>query len=71
MTKKDFELIASVISDVSKRTRSVTSDEHKLWREGHESARLAVAVHLAHELKQRNPRFDVAKFITACNRDVI
>lgn len=54
MTKKDFELIARVISD---------------WREQMGSPTDLVN-HFASELAEENPRFDKAKFVKACGVEV-
>jgi hypothetical protein len=51
MTKKDFELIADVIG--------------KAWH-GSADTRADIANAFADELEETNPRFDRARFLTAC-----
>ena len=51
MTKKDFELIAEVIG--------------KAWH-GSADTRADIANAFADELESTNPRFDRARFLTAC-----
>lgn len=51
MTKKDFELIAEVIGNA--------------WH-GSADTRADIANAFADELENTNPRFDRAKFLTAC-----
>jgi hypothetical protein len=52
MTRKDFELIANVVS----KTLATTNP----------TARQCLALDFAHALKETNPRFNVELFVRAC-----
>jgi len=56
MTRKDFQLIANVLSN----TRTDNDVTSKLVH--------AMALDFAHALKATNPRFDVCRFVTACTK---
>jgi hypothetical protein len=51
MTRKDYQLIAGVLKDSQVRNQTAT---------------LALTVRLADALALENPRFDRARFLTAC-----
>lgn len=57
MTRKDYELIAGAIRD----TLSL-NDDHGVAA----NAIYEVALRLKHRLRSTNPRFEVARFMTAC-----
>lgn len=54
MTRKDYKLLADVIADFMEKSR----DRHAVARN--------LIVPLAHRLKKDNPRFNHAKWLTAC-----
>ena len=56
MTRKDFQLIADVLSKHSNQTvaRDLVVE--------------AIALDFAHALKATNPRFDVHRFVKACQK---
>lgn len=56
MTRKDFVLIANAI-----RLARTANDTR-----GHKAGTADVAIILSHSLGQQNPRFDSARFLTAC-----
>ena len=67
MTKKDYELIASVIAGWIKNTKNLD----KLgWSEGHILTGVSVledfAMFLDYRLAQNNPKFNRSKFLKAC-----
>jgi hypothetical protein len=63
MTRKDYILIAGVISNVKAgAARNLTGET----RAAADDAIEAVAARLAAKLAKDNPRFDVDKFIEAC-----
>lgn len=58
MTKKDYELIAAVITSVR--------DPDRRMRLGHKHACDNIANEFARVLARTNPRFDRARFLKAC-----
>lgn len=54
MTKKDFKIIAKIISELD------------LWDHRDDSQRASIAEQFANELRAYNPRFDRTKFMEAC-----
>ena len=73
MTKKDYELIASIITKEYDRAQHLAGyhkdvDEwtaHRRWT-GHAEGVHQVALNLAFELSKENPRFDEKRFFEAC-----
>lgn len=62
MTKKDYVLIARAIMDA----RPIKSrDAHLHVRNGHTTCD-GVAQNVADAMQRENPRFDRARFLTAC-----
>jgi hypothetical protein len=61
MSRKDYELIAEAFRDT--RPMDDASDPN-LWNQW----RTDVA-HIARALRSTNSRFDLSRFVTACNRE--
>jgi hypothetical protein len=59
MTKKDYELIAGIISDLVAQKKDAGAFSHNPELK-------TVAEDFAHALQDTNPRFDRARFLTAC-----
>jgi hypothetical protein len=62
MTKKDYELIAGVITDTTEMTKILGG----LDMESAERVISLLSGKLASSLEMENPRFDRARFLTAC-----
>jgi len=63
MTKKHFKAIAEIIKYEVERSRSDISDRYLSGR--HDATR-DIALSLTSFCATKNPRFDRAKFLTAC-----
>lgn len=64
MTRKDYELIAKEIWRAG-----YVKDNNKVRQQAKESMRRLIAIGLAVELEEDNPRFDQNKFLKACGLD--
>jgi hypothetical protein len=62
MTRKDFQLIADVLSKHRAYTTGLGSNELTKLVD-------AMALDFAHALKDTNPRFDVQRFVVACAKE--
>ena len=62
MTRKDFQLIANVLS--KHRTHAVELGSHELTKHAN-----AIIMDFAHALKDVNPRFDTQRFVHACSKE--
>jgi hypothetical protein len=62
MTKKDYVLIAESIW-----RSGYIKDKNKVRQEAKEDIRRLIAIDLASNLQQENPKFDRKKFMDACN----
>lgn len=62
MTRKHFQLIASVVNDSLKREDGNTTKEAKYRCE----AMRDMALRFASELRHENSRFDAERFLNAC-----
>jgi hypothetical protein len=61
MDKKDYELIAEVMSSSKPNEDSnAYEDERMLWED--------TVVEFARALHEKNPKFDEGRFIEACNK---
>lgn len=64
MTKKDYELIASVIAAHVKDLHGVKNDPR--WKDGGQQTLSNVASELATKMAQQNPQFSKNRFMKAC-----
>ena len=64
MTKKDYELIANVISHT--QSHYITNNELAKQKEVIDATLEVLADELAERLQIDNPRFDFERFMTAC-----
>ncbi len=75
MSRKDYELIASIIAQFS---RDIANDESGALTDfgraivsGERAAVETIAHRLAYQLQMENPRFDRSRFINACQLDAV
>jgi len=61
MTKKDYKLIATAIWRAG-----YLEDKNKIRQQAKMDARRLIAINIATDLKQDNPRFNRDKFMEAC-----
>lgn len=66
MTRKDYKLIAEVLNRAYKSKLETEDETGQIDEEDPCCVIFAVAVQLANEFAQENPRFDRAKFLEAC-----
>ena len=70
MTRKDYQLIASVLkehlSHWSSAKEKLSDDPQKLQAAHSEIALWDVATAFSYELQKTNPRFDKERFLSAC-----
>ena len=59
MTRKDYELIAEIIRVAMYTTNKYNEEQGKSWVEH-------IALEFSDSLRSTNPRFDRARFLTAC-----
>jgi len=71
MTRKDYQLIADTIAQMSRDIASTgfENDTAKAILTGERLATHAIAHRLADQLHQDNTRFDRSRFIEACQLD--
>jgi hypothetical protein len=61
MSRKDYELIAEAFRDTRPMDNASDPNLWNQWR--------ADVNRIARALRGTNPRFDTARFVTACNRE--
>jgi hypothetical protein len=67
MTRKDYEIIAAAIRATRERIDATTCSETEKWdRQLQQRGVRRAAAHIADALHEDNPRFDTARFLTAC-----
>lgn len=63
MTKKDYELIASVFQRISWDIDNMPAKNQMLYRDAHK----AIAQEMSAQLEKQNTRFNEEKFLKGCD----